>query len=165
MRSTHYSALLFAVLAAACAKAGDKVADSSAGMMASSPAMTTTTAMPAPMFSLKNAAGTWHLVARPADGKDTSATMSTLTTTADTTGWTMTFGKAKPVPLHVRVNGDSVTAVSDQYPSVRRKGVMVTTISSFQMQGDKLVGTTVAHYKVKTADSVLVLHTEATKAP
>ena len=122
-------------------------------------------AAPAAALSLNDVAGTWQLVARPADGKDTTATMSTLTATADTTGWTMTFGKAKPVPLHVSVSGDSIISVSDVYPSARRKGVMVHTTSAFHLRGDKLAGTTVAHYKVKTADSVLTLLSEATKAP
>jgi hypothetical protein len=54
---------------------------------------------------------------------------------------------------------------SEPYESVRRKGVQVTTTSAFRRQGDKLVGTTVAHYKSGGADSVLRLRTEATKAP
>ncbi len=163
MRRTSYSAVLVAVLAAACAKSGEKVSDSSAGMMA---ATTATTAMAAPGFSLKDVAGKWMLTVRPAvAGKDTTTTTAMLNATADTTGWTMTLGKLKPVPLHVMVRGDSVVATSDKYPSVRRKGVMVTTTSTYHMDGGKLVGTTVAHYGVKTADSVLVLKAEATKAP
>lgn len=163
MRRTPYSAVFVAVLAAACAKSGEKVSDSSAGMMA---ATTTTTAMAAPGFSLKDVAGKWMLTVRPAvAGKDTTTTTATLNATGDTTGWTMTLGKLKPVPLHVMVRGDSVVATSDKYPSVRRKGVMVTTTSTYHMDGGKLVGTTIAHYGVKTADSVLVLKAEATKAP
>jgi hypothetical protein len=32
-------------------------------------------------------------------------------------------------------------------------------------EGDKLVGTTTAHYQIKGADSVLTLRSEATRAP
>jgi hypothetical protein len=50
------------------------------------------------------------------------------------------------------------------YPSVRRKGVQVTTDGVMRLQAGSLVGTNTAHYKVKTADSVLVLNTTGTKA-
>ena len=159
------STLACLTLAAACAKSGDK-ADSSAGSVTTNTAATTATTSPsAPGIARNTLAGTWHIVARPTSGKDTAATLATLTATGDTAGWTMTLGKAKPVPLHVSVSGDSVMDVSDPYPSARRKGVMVHTTSVFHMQDGKLIGTTVAHYNVKTADSVLTLRTEATKAP
>lgn len=167
MRLSSLSVLCVSVVAVACAKPADKVADSSAGTVAAadSAAMGNTMGASAKTVALSDVAGTWHVVARPADGKDTTATMATMTATADTTGWTMTMGKAKPVPLHVSVSGDSIMSTSDVYPSVRRKGVMVHTTSAYHMQGGKLAGTTVAHYHVKTADSVLTLHSEATKAP
>jgi hypothetical protein len=47
---------------------------------------------------------------------------------------------------------------------VRRKGVQVTTTGGLRLQNGNLVGTNTAHYKVKTADSVLVLNTTATRA-
>ena len=157
-------AVLCLTAAAACAKPADKVSDSSAGAVSTADPMMNAPA-PAPALALNSLAGTWHVVARPADGKDTTTTIATLNATSDTTGWTMVMGKAKPVPVHVSVSGDSLMSVSDQYPSVRRKGLMVHTTSTYHMQGDKLVGTTIAHYNVKTADSVLTLTAEATKAP
>jgi hypothetical protein len=50
------------------------------------------------------------------------------------------------------------------YPSVRRKGVQVTTYSTARLQGGSLTGNTTAHYKVKSADSVLTLTTSGTRA-
>ena len=165
MRLTSFSILCLSAVAAACAKSGDKVADSSAGAVTTADSASTMGAAPARTIALSDVAGTWHIVARPADGKDTTATRVTLNATADTVGWTMVMGNSKPVPLHVMVSGDSIVETSEPYPSARRKGVTVRTTSTFRLQNGKLVGTTVAHYNVKTADSVLVLSTEATKAP
>ena len=49
------------------------------------------------------------------------------------------------------------------YESVLRKGVKVTTHSVFRLQDGKLVGTTVAHYAIKGADSVRNLRSEGTR--
>lgn len=162
MRTFPLSTLCLAVLAVgACAKTETTRTDSSAGAVDTARA---TTAAPAASINLADVAGTWNVVARPTEGKDTSATHVTLTAKGDTTGWTMHVGNST-VPLHVSVQGDSITTASDRYPSARRKGVMVTTHSTYRLENGKLVGTTVAHYAVKTADSVLVLHSEATRAP
>ena len=164
MRLTSLSVLCLSVVAVACAKSGDKVADSSAGAVTTDSA-NAMGAAPARTIALSDVAGTWHIVARPADGKDTTSTKVTLNATGDTTGWTMVMGNAKPVPVHVMVSGDSIVETSEPYPSARRKGVTVRTVGTFRLQDGKLVGTTVAHYDVKTADSVLILRTEGTKAP
>jgi hypothetical protein len=49
------------------------------------------------------------------------------------------------------------------YSSARRKNVMVTTHTVERLSNGMLAGTTVAHYAVKTADSVLVLTSTGTK--
>jgi hypothetical protein len=165
MRLTPLSALCLAVAAAACAKSGDKVPDSSAGTVARTDSATAMSAAPAKTIALSDVAGTWHIVSRPADGKDTTSTSVTLNAKADTTGWTMVAGNNKAVPLHVMVSGDSIVESSEPYPSIRRKGLTVHTVGTLRLQNGKLVGTTVAHYKVKSADSVLTLKTEGTKAP
>jgi hypothetical protein len=41
---------------------------------------------------------------------------------------------------------------------------MVRTHSTFRLEGDRLMGTTVAHYETSDADSVLRLHVEGTRA-
>lgn len=163
MRASLISACCLVALVAACARPADKVADSSSGAVARNDSARMTN--PAPTLSLNDVAGTWHIVARPATGKDTTSTLVTLNAKPDTTGWTMIVGNGKPVPLHVRVSGDSILESAGPYPSARRKGVNVVTNSMFHLRDGKLVGTTVAHYSVKTADSVLVLNTEATRAP
>ena len=69
------------------------------------------------------------------------------------------------MPAQITVSGDSVITETGPHASVRRKGVQVSTHAVFRKEGDKLVGTTTAHYKTKGADSVLVLRTEGTRAP
>ena len=117
---------------------------------------------PAPI-NLASVAGNWDFKVMLATG-DSVVTTFTLVATGDTTGWTMTLPKRKPLALQVTTSGDSVMTVSPQYESVLRKGVKVSTNSTFHMVGDKLVGTTVAHYAVKTADSVVALRSEGTRA-
>jgi hypothetical protein len=160
MRSPRYTALCLALLAAACSKAADKAPDTAA-----TAAMTPAPPPPPPPLSLASVAGKWNMVSKPTTGTDTSSTMATLNATADTTGWTLTLKDRPPVKLHVRADGDSLMITSETYNSVRRKGVKVFTSGVHRMQGDKLVGTTTAHYSTKTPDSVLVLTSESTKAP
>ncbi|HMH86714.1 MAG TPA: hypothetical protein VK529_12265 [Gemmatimonadaceae bacterium] len=96
---------------------------------------------------------------------DTSATTYVLTATANTSGWSMKFpGRATPVPVKVSVDGDSIMLAAGPYSSVRRKGVQVTTYGVARLQSGSIVGSTTAHYKVKSADSVLVLSTTGTRA-
>jgi hypothetical protein len=171
MRIALCSALCLSVAAVACARSGDRKVDSAAGTVAATPAASpdvTPAAAPsasASTIALKDVAGTWHVVATPTEGKDTTPTTTTLMATGDTTGWTTAFTGRKPVPVHVRADGDSIMTMSGPYESIRRKGVQVTTNSVYRMKGDKLVGTTVAHYQTRSADSVLHLRAEATRAP
>ena len=147
-------------LLAACAKADKTASDSAAGTVDSA-AMA-----PAPKaFALADVAGKWNVVSKPTSGKDTMATKYVLTATGETTGWTITFPGRAPVPVQVEVSGDSVVTTSGPYDSVRRKGTQVTTNGSFRLQDGKLVGHTTAHYKTKSADSVLTLTNEGTRAP
>lgn len=150
------------LLLAACAKAdAPKVDTAAASAPAAAPAPPPA---PAPL-ALADVAGKWEMRATPASGTDTASTITTFTTTADTAGWTMTLPSGVAVPLHVVAAGDSVVTTSDVYSSVRRKGQKVHTVSTLRLADGKLKGTTVAHYHVKTADSVLVLNSEATRKP
>jgi hypothetical protein len=72
---------------------------------------------------------------------------STMTGTADTTGWTMTLQGRAGIPLHVSVVGDSLIAQSAEYESILRKGVMVTTRTAAVLKDGMLVGTLMADYK------------------
>ena len=159
-RITRVALLSSTILAvAACAKKEEPAKDTSAAMTAApAPA-------PAPTIALADVAGKWQLASTPTSGKDTTATKSVLTATADTTGWTMTFPDKQVVPLEVSVSGDSVTVSSAEFNSQRRKGMKVKTETTMHLVGGKISGITSAHYKTKGADSTLTLKTEGTKMP
>ena len=151
-----------AVAIVACAKTDrEEAARDSAGGMAD------TAAPAAPSLSLADIAGTWNVTAKPESGPDTSTTLYTLKTTADTAGWTITFpNRPQPVPVRVvAVQGDSVVTEAGPFQSVRRRNVQVTTRNVLRKEGDRLVGSTRARHASTGADTVLVLRTEATRAP
>ena len=119
---------------------------------------------PAPI-NLASVAGDWDFKVMPATG-DSVLTTYTMTATADTSGWKVMLPNRKPMTPHVMTMGDSVMVSMDPYESVLRKGQKVSTNSVFHLVGDKLMGTTVAHYTTKSADSVVTLRGEGTrKAP
>jgi hypothetical protein len=51
------------------------------------------------------------------------------------------------------------------YESVRRKGVQVTTNTVFRLEGDSLVGISVARYATKGVDSVMRFRVTGSRAP
>jgi hypothetical protein len=95
------------------------------------------------------------------------ATRYTMVMTPDTTGWTFTFanrpGETIPVRV-VAVDGDSVVTDAGPFESSRRKGIQTTTRTVLRMQGDRLVGSTLARYAMRDEDQTLVLRVEATRA-
>jgi hypothetical protein len=161
-RSTSIALCLCAAVLAGCAKKDNAAVDTT-GAMASSSTTTTATPAPAPV-NLADVAGKWNFRSVPTSGTDTSATTYVLTATSNTSGWTITFPGRKAIPVKVTTDADSITIDAGPYPSVRRKGVQVTTHSVNRLQGGSLVGSTTAHYKVKTADSVLTLTNTGTRA-
>ena len=158
-RNTSIALCLSAAVLSACAKKDNAAVDTSS--MAASSTTTTSTA-PAPV-NLADVAGKWNMRSVPTTG-DTTPTNLVLTATGTTSGWTITFPGRAPIPERVTVDGDSIIVEAGPYASVRRKGVQVTTNGVLRLQGGNLVGTTTAHYKVKTADSVMTLNTTATRA-
>ena len=164
-RLASYAAACGVVFLAACAKKDNGPVDT-APAAAAAPGPTTGTAAgtmaPTPI-ALADLAGTWKFRSVPQSGTDTTATEFTLTSSGDK--FTQTYTTGLKVPIHLTASGDSVITDAGPYASVRRKGVQVTTHGVLRKEGDKLVGTTTAHYKTKGADSVLVLHTEGTRAP
>ncbi len=164
-RTTRIAICCCAAVLAGCAKKESASADSTSAMASSTSSTTTatTTTTPAPL-NLADVAGKWNMRSVPMSG-DTSATTYVLTATANTSGWSMAFpGRATPVPVKVSVDGDSIMLAAGPYSSVRRKGVQVTTYGVARLQNGSIVGSTTAHYKVKSADSVLVLSTTGTRA-
>jgi hypothetical protein len=121
-------------------------------------------ANPPPHIALADVAGKWAVKAMN-EAKDTTLVTYQLTATADTTGWMITFPNRPPIPVRVSVAGADVVADAGPYPSVLRKNVQVWTHSMMHLDNGMLVGTTVAHYSVTTADSVRRLATEGTRAP
>jgi invasion protein IalB len=120
---------------------------------------------PPPAISLTDVAGKWS-VKGTNEARDTTLVTYELNATANTTGWTITFPNRKPIPMRVTaVAGDSVVIEAGPYPSVLRKGVQVSTNGVFRLQNGKMVGLTVAHYKVTTADSVRRIAMEGTRTP
>lgn len=116
----------------------------------------------APTISLADIAGTWDMRSVPIGGEDTTATVYQSVVTAD--GWTLMLPGREPLEGAVTTSGDSVVVDAGPFESVRRDGVMVTTRTVYRLEGDRLVGTTVARYATSGPDSVLELATEATRA-
>jgi hypothetical protein len=157
-RFAFFCCTAVAVATVGCAKSDETTTDTAAG---------TASAIAAPAaISVADVAGKWNVRAVPESGPDTTPTLLVLNITPDTTGWTMTFPNRPPVKTRVvAIAGDSIVTETGPYPSVRRKGVQVTTTAVMRLQDGKLVGTSVGHYKTTGADSVLRLRTEATRAP
>jgi hypothetical protein len=149
-----------AVLLIACAKTEEKAADTAvtpAAAPAPAPA-------PPPALSLSSLAGKWTQTAK-AEGTDSVLVTGEVNATADPAGWTMTFPGRQPIPMKVSTDADSLIVDAGPYDSILRKGVKVTTHGVYRMQGDKLVGKTIAHYTVSTADSVRRIDSELTRKP
>jgi hypothetical protein len=150
-----------AIALVGCARSDDAAAsDTAAGTVTAG----TATAAPQPI-SLGDVAGRWTVRAVPETG-DTTAVISQLNASADTSGWTMTLPNRPPTATRVvAVAGDSIVTENGPYESVLRKGVQVRTRSVMRLRDGKLVGYTVAHYSTGNADSILRLRTEATRTP
>ena len=155
--------LICAALGSAACMGGEKAnTDSAAAPAAATPAP----APSPPAITLGDVAGKWDVKVMPETGDSTLLTYE-LTATADTTGWGIKFpDRAKPVPVHVtRVEADSIVVDVGPYPSALRKGTSVTTHGVYRLKDGKLVGQSVAHYSVKTADSVRTVRMEGTRKP
>jgi hypothetical protein len=110
-------------------------------------------------------AGTWNMRVMPED-RDTTVLTFTLTTTSGSDGWTLAFPDRPPMPVTVvSRDDDGATIEAGPYESPLRKGVQVRIRSEMRLDDGKLAGETTAHYDVTTADSVLRLRVEGTRAP
>jgi hypothetical protein len=148
--------LLVLPILVACSKNETPAADTSAAAAAPAPAATAPAAAP-------NVAGTWNVKVMP-QAKDTVLLTYTLVATNDKTGWKLTLPNRPTMDGRVMsMDNDSVVIENGPYSSVLRKNQQVWTHSAMHLEGDKLVGTTVAHYTTKGADSVVMLRTEGTR--
>lgn len=133
------------------------------------PAVDTTAAAPAPApapaaITAADLTGSWDVSVKNEAG-DSTLTTYVLTAPADTSKWTMQFkGRSDAIPTHITaMAGDSVTLHTGPYSSALRKDVQVWTDAVYRIVDGKMVGKAVAHYSVKTADSVRTLNVEGTK--
>jgi hypothetical protein len=114
--------------------------------------------------SLASFAGTWRV--RGFNPAGDSIVGYQLAASAEPSDWNSLFANRPPIAIRiVAVAGDSVITESGPYESVLRKGVQVRTNGVLRLQGDKLVGTTIAHYTTSGPDSVLVIRVEGTREP
>ena len=157
MRRFVAATLAFAaVVAIGCAKTETKSVDSSAAAA---------TPPPPPALTAADFAGTWTVTSKNEAG-DSVLVTSEMVASADTSAWKIILPNRPPQASRiVAMGGDSVVTEAGPYESVLRKGVKVWTHSVMHLQNGMLKGTTVAHYSVKTADSVRTLMTEGVKKP
>jgi hypothetical protein len=147
---------------AGCTKSEDRAADDqtakdTVAAAPETPAASTT-------ISLADVAGKWKVRTMDEDGGNVLE--SELTTTADTSGWTLTFPNRKPVPVRVvAVDGDSIVTEAGPYESLLRKGVQVRTRAVSRLQDGKLVGRVEGRFATKSGDSVAHRRLEGTRAP
>jgi hypothetical protein len=162
MRSFAFAAI--AALLAACVKSETSTPATDTAALAPAPAPATAPAAPAAApVSLKNVAGKYRVTSRGQAGDTTTVTYE-LNAMGDTTGWTITYPNRKAMPVRViSVAGDSIVTETGPFESVRRSGVPVTTRTTYRWVDGKLVGTTVAHYRVSGADTVRTFVIEGIK--
>jgi hypothetical protein len=151
----RHGLLLLAVASIACAKA-DTAVDTTAAAPATPPAP--------PPITAADVRGNWTVVGKNATTDSTLVTYD-LAATNDT-AWTVTFANGQKVPVKIlSISGDSIVSHMGPYNSVLRRGVRVETHNVMRLQDGKLVGTAVATYNVKTADSVVTIKMEGTRKP
>jgi len=145
------AALCCAAVLVACSKPENKPAEEAA-------------APPTHRVSLADVAGHWTMKAMN-EARDTTLVTYTMNATADTAGWTITFPNRSPIPIRVSSTDAGLVVDAGPYASVLRRGVQVSTHGVMRLEDGKLVGTTIAHYTVTTADSVRRIVTEGTRQP
>jgi hypothetical protein len=148
--------LCCAAILVACEKPKEQPPADTTAAMAPAPEP----AAPAPL-SLGEVAGTWTVQVK-VQGSD--SVVLTYDMIADSSGsWTLNLPKHKPVKATAKADGDSIMADAGPYESALRKGLMVKTNGVYRLKDGKMVGTTIAHYATKGADSVLTLTVESTR--
>lgn len=146
------SSMLFVATIAACGGSKEAPADS----VAAAPEM-------AAAPTLASFAGTWQLSATLAGVE--KPVSSTLTSTPDGASWTISLEGRPNVPITASIAGDSLVAVTAEYESVLRKGVMVVTRTASVLKDGALVGNMMATYKTPKGDEVVAGTISGTRAP
>ena len=148
-----------AIVLAGCTKAEDRSVGAATTGDTAAPAATTAATTP---ISLRELAGNWKV--RTTDEQGGTPIETHIRATADSSDWTMVGPDNKPVPVRVvAVGGDSIVTEAGPFPSFIVKGAKVSTRTVYRLQGDRLVGTTEARYKIGGRDSVALRAAEATR--
>jgi hypothetical protein len=151
----------FLAILTSCSRSDDRTARTSGEDAGSTVGAEPTTS---PKISLADFAGTWKT--RATD--ETGAVMgeAVLLAKADTSGWTLTFPKQKPIPVRViAVAGDSIVTEAGPYASSRIKGAQIRTRAVNRLRDGKLVATIEGRYTIAGRDSVFHLRAEGTREP
>lgn len=118
---------------------------------------------PPPPPTFADFAGDWTAVSVLEGVPD--SVVSGFTATAGQGGWLMLLAGRDPIPLEVWIQGDSLVAVSEKYPSILRKDVMVQVRTAGVLRDGALEGILLATYD-STGGQQLVKGTfRATRAP
>jgi hypothetical protein len=150
--------LVCALVLAGCTKAEDRSVGEAATADTAAPAGT---AAETSSLALDDLVGVWKVIST--DERGGTPIETELRATADSS-WTMVGPDRKPVPVKVvAVSGDSIVTETGLFSSYILKGAKVSTRSVYRLQGDKLVGTTEARYKIKGRDSVASRPAEGTR--
>ena len=160
-RFTFLAACCAAIAISSCTSRTDDAAtsDTATGSVATQDAAGAT-------LSPAAVTGRWNMLATPErGGADSMITQYVLNATGDPKTWTINYPGRRPVPVEVTFSGDSIITRAGPYQSFRRRGVRVRTEGVVRLEGDRLVGHTVARYNTGGPDSVLRLRTEGTRAP
>ena len=136
-----------ALVLSACAKNQDQGSDRDTTPVAASQAP----------VSLDAFAGRWRV--RAFNDAGDSIVGYELHATSDTAGWTLVFAGRNPIPVRVATVGGQLTFAAGPYESVLRRGVQVRVQGTAHLEGDSLVGRTIARYTTTGADSVLRIRT------
>ena len=131
------SALLSVVLVAACAPA-DEVPEVEDATPAAEAERAST-------VSIADFAGTWQSEAT-LEGVE-EPIRSTMSGSASGDDWTMSLEGRPDIPVQVSIVGDSMIAVSEEYESILRPGVMVTVRTASVLQDGMLMGNIVSTYR------------------
>ena len=108
-------------------------------------------------------AGTWESVSRLEGVPD--SVVSRFSGPASETGWLLMLPERDPIPMRAWIQGDSLVAVSEPYPSILRQGVMVQVRTSGVLRDSLIHGLVLATYDSTTGQQVVRGSFTARRAP
>ena len=91
--------------------------------------------------------------------------MSTMGGSADGSDWKMTLEGRPDIPVQVSMMGDSLIAVTAEYESVLRAGVMVTVRTASVLSDGMLMGNMVATYRMPDGQEQVMGTLHGMRAP